>query len=259
MTVFPARAESRAAPSNTWRRQLDDTADLFHELQLCRTIGHLCVTLLDHARRFGADHLLAGLIPRAGVSRREQLSHVLFDAWPREWSERYFSSGYLYRDPAIRLVTQGSTPFLWREIGDLCKINASSRRVMDEARAFQLKEGLTCTFSTIERQPIGFSFAGERLDPDPRERAALEFLAAYAVGCAIALVQAQSREPVRLSPRQHDVLRWAAEGFTLDQIAERLNLSVNTIDAHLRAIRQRLGVGSTLHAVVEAFRLGLIR
>jgi LuxR family quorum sensing-dependent transcriptional regulator len=129
---------------------------------------------------------------------------------------------------------------------------------MDEARDFRLNEGLTCTFSTVELQPIGFSIAGEHMDPDPRERAALEFIAVYALGCAISLSEVRSAERVHLSPRQHDVLRWAAEGLKNEDIAERLCISVHTADMHLRAVRQKLGVANTVHAVAEALRLGII-
>jgi len=216
--------------------------------------------LLIYAARFGATNLLAGVIPPPSSSRREQLSHVLLDAWPEEWAKRYFSNGYLYRDPTIRLVSQGNAPFCWSEVGHLCKVCSLGHRIMQEASEFHLGEGLTVALLTIERHAVGFSIAGDKLCVDPRERLALQLVVSYAFGCASALVGRKTdRKRARLSPRQHDVLHWASEGLTVHDIAEQMNISSNTADTHLRAVRERLGVSSTTHAVAEALRLGLIR
>ncbi|MGX5850583.1 helix-turn-helix transcriptional regulator [Mesorhizobium sp. PL10] len=242
-----------------WRRCLDDTLEFMCKIRRSSTQQEICRHLLCYAERFGATNLLAGPIPPPRALRREQLSHVLLDAWPEQWSERYFSNGYLYRDPTIQLVSRGSSPFRWSEIGEMCGVGPVGRRVMDEATEFKLCEGFTIPFATLERQAVGFSVAGEKLDPDPHDRLAFQFVAACAFGCAVTLAAGKwHSKPVHLSPRQRDVLRWASEGFTVDEIADRLSISRNTADTHLRSARERLGVANTVHAVAEAFRHGLI-
>jgi len=117
--------------------------------------------LLPYGARFGATNLLAGVIRPPHSSGREQLSHVLLNAWPEEWSLRYFSNGYLRHDPTIRPVSRGSASFLWREVGELCKVCLFGRRVMEEATEFRLREGFTLAFSTIERQAVGIRHASQ--------------------------------------------------------------------------------------------------
>lgn len=129
---------------------------------------------------------------------------------------------------------------------------------MNEATEFNLNDGFTIAFSTIDRTKIGFSIAGEELDVDPDELPTLQFVAAYASGCAISQTYRRNSQTVHLSQRQYDVLRWAAEGLTVEEIARKLNISGHTADAHLRAVRAKLGVTSTIHAVAEAFRIGLL-
>lgn len=183
----------------------------------------------------------------------------MLNAWPEQWSERYFSNGYLYRDPTIQLVNRGNAPFLWSEIDQVCRVCRVGRRVMEEATEFKLRKGLTIPFATLEGQAVGFSVAGEKLEPNSHDRLAFQFIAAYAFGCVAVLADGKrNTRPARLSPRQHDVLRWASEGLTVDEIADHLHISRNTADTHLRLVRERLGVTSTIHAVAEAFRLGLI-
>lgn len=245
--------------SGNWRQRFDETCVMIDEMRQCSSAERICNLLLAYVGRFGATNLLAGAIPPPYASQREQLAHVVLAAWPEEWTKRYFSNGYLSRDPTIRLVRQASAPFHWSEVSDLCKVCPFGRRIMDEAKDFRLAEGLTIAFSTIERHPVGFSIAGEKLNPDPLERLALQLIMAYAFGCASALIGGVNhRKSVHLSPRQRDVLHWASEGLTVHDIAERLNISSNTADTHLRAVRERLRVSSTIHAVAEALRLGLI-
>jgi len=56
-----------------------------------------------------------------------------------------------------------------------------------------------------------------------------------------------------LTPRQHTVLHLISEGLSRQQIADRLGLSVKTVDAHKTNIRERLklssGIALTHHAV----------
>lgn len=242
-----------------WRRRLDDTYDVLERIGHGQSRDDIGTCFLAYACQFGATSLLAGQIPPPGSSRREQLSHVLLDIWPQEWSSRYFSSGYLYHDPTIRLVCRDSPPFLWRETYNLFEDGGFGSRVMAEATEFRLREGLTISLRTLEGKAVGFSIAGEHLDLEPGQGQALQLIAACAVGQAIVLTDGERPRPhVNLSGRQRDVLRWAAEGLTVDGIAERLTISCNTVDTHMRAVRQRLGVSNTAHAVAEAFRLHLI-
>jgi len=53
----------------------------------------------------------------------------------------------------------------------------------------------------------------------------------------------------RLSLQQRRVLEGAALGLTDKQIAERLGLSVHTVDSHWRHIRRKLGASNRAAAV----------
>jgi DNA-binding NarL/FixJ family response regulator len=68
--------------------------------------------------------------------------------------------------------------------------------------------------------------------------------------------QAKEKESDLLSERESTVLKLAARGSSNNAIAQELHLSVSTIESHLRAIFNKLGVGSRTEAVIEALKKG---
>lgn len=76
------------------------------------------------------------------------------------------------------------------------------------------------------------------------------------------LVQAAMSKPKprlvahpRLSTRENEVLALVAQGMENKEIAERLNLSVTTVNTHLQSIYSRLGVQNRVEAVRVALGL----
>lgn len=64
--------------------------------------------------------------------------------------------------------------------------------------------------------------------------------------------------PAGLTLRQTEVLELLAQRLTYQEIAERLHLSVKTVDHHVSAIRTKLAVASKEDAVAAGRRLGLL-
>lgn len=70
--------------------------------------------------------------------------------------------------------------------------------------------------------------------------------------------RAGAPEPV-LSPREREVLQLVAEGFGNRGIAERLFISIKTVEAHKEHIAQKLGVRGNAELIRYAIRKGLIQ
>jgi DNA-binding NarL/FixJ family response regulator len=63
--------------------------------------------------------------------------------------------------------------------------------------------------------------------------------------------------PAGLTDRQMEVLMLLAEGLTNAEIADRLVVSVRTVDHHVSAVLQKLGVTSRQEAAERAEQLRL--
>jgi len=61
-----------------------------------------------------------------------------------------------------------------------------------------------------------------------------------------------------LSPRQREVLQLIAEGRSTREIAERLHLSVKTVETHRAQLMQRLEIFNVAGLTRHALRIGLI-
>jgi DNA-binding CsgD family transcriptional regulator len=64
--------------------------------------------------------------------------------------------------------------------------------------------------------------------------------------------------PAGLTERQVEVLRLLADGLTYQEIAQRLHLSVKTVDHHAAAVRAKLDAATRAEAVDAGRRLGIL-
>jgi DNA-binding NarL/FixJ family response regulator len=65
--------------------------------------------------------------------------------------------------------------------------------------------------------------------------------------------------PRSLTPRQYEILKLIAEGYGTRQIAERLQISIKTVEAHRTELMQRLGIFEVAGLVRYALQTGVSR
>jgi DNA-binding NarL/FixJ family response regulator len=68
-----------------------------------------------------------------------------------------------------------------------------------------------------------------------------------------------SCEPVLLSEREIEVIKYIAEGNTNNEIANYLHLSTHTVTTHRKNIMAKLGTKNTAGIVIYAIKTGLIK
>jgi len=79
----------------------------------------------------------------------------------------------------------------------------------------------------------------------------------YGYGYLADLAPEEPRQ-AQLTARQETVLRMTAHGFTVQEIAAALVLSVNTVGTHRRRLYRMLGARSAAHAVALGWQAGVL-
>ncbi len=91
-------------------------------------------------------------------------------------------------------------------------------------------------------------FCGKVLDQIRRENINVEDLQILDSSC----------DSVVISDRELEVIRFIAEGYTNGEIADRLFLSLHTVNTHRKNIMQKLGVNNTAAIVMYAVKTKLV-
>jgi len=185
---------------------------------------------------------------------------ILLSGWNAEWYKRYTSLNYAQHDPVARNCYVTSLPFEWAEVHYDAEADPMAHRVMEEARAHGMENGL-CVPIHIEGQLQGVvSFAGDPKRLDERQRLEVHMLSLYAYGQLRFLSRLAERQGERptLTRRESEVLGWVAAGKTAGEIATITGMTARTVNQHCENAQKRLGTSNRVHTVVEAIRLKLI-
>lgn len=183
--------------------------------------------------------------------------------YPVEWTEHYRGRDYVRVDPVTLEGMSSQVPFHWRAALALPQYGAAAQRVFDEASEFGLRDGFTVPI----HGPGGICIMSMAVD-DPRlfspgavvERNVLHLMALYFhMACDRALAAPGIQPAPHLTPREREVLLWAARGKTGWEIAQILHLAARTVTYHMENARAKLGAASRAQAVVVASTLGLIK
>ncbi|MBT2297953.1 LuxR family transcriptional regulator [Pseudomonas fluorescens] len=188
---------------------------------------------------------------------------------PHDWHSLWCKEGYYQIDPVQHLAVNAVSPFVWSYRAEADTVLQSfigqshapvvsylqdSRMTCGVTVPIHLPKGGFATLtglrsdisgSTLEqvRQTLGdFSLISHAL-----QEAAFPLLSKEAHVC-----------PVRLTKRERECLRWAAEGLTTADIARQLNRSLATITLHLTSAMHKLGAKNRVQAVVRAVHYRLL-
>ena len=80
-----------------------------------------------------------------------------------------------------------------------------------------------------------------------------------ALDVVVAHFSEQSRDEVYLTKREEDVLCLVAKGYNVNESAEMLGISGNTVKGYLKTVYSKLGVNSRAEATTEAIKRKLIK
>ncbi|MBK1665512.1 LuxR family transcriptional regulator [Rhodospirillum rubrum] len=214
--------------------------------------------------RLGFPHSCYHVVRLEGSGAR--LPYVLHN-YKDSWSEHYFREGFLEIDPVLATCPNRQLPFLWSEAIAPESLSHDQRRMFADAREAGLHDGYSVPirgshgeFATVTVIPEQGGDAARRLIGEQKHL--VHLLALYfdrhARSPVINARLSSRRRKTVLSPREQEMLRWAALGKTSWEIAEIAGISTKSVEFHLDNAKKKLGTYSKTHAVVKALTLGLV-
>jgi len=237
------------------RRAFDAVASAQH----ANTISELNGVVGETFKALGFDvYLGVNAVDPAGQPNVE----LLFGQAPDAWYAHYQQHGYEKSDAIIREMLSSTEPLFWSDLANRRTIAEVELRVLNEAGDFGLKDGFMTPLHNLDGSISAVLLMGSTIDPrDPDVRAAAHLLSLYYGSIGRRLLAASKGRLTKarpLTPRQRECLLWVRMGKSSADIGDLLGLSAETVNDHIAAACQRLGVRTRVQAVAEAAVHGFI-
>ena len=180
--------------------------------------------------------------------------------YPESWIAHYRAQNYVQIDPVIHESLNSLLPTDWKEYPQQGK---RIRNLFGEAKEFGIgSNGLTFSIRGCAGETALFSIARDASDKEwidfkKTNLPNLQMLGFYIHQMIIKSLNADIPH-VKLSPREIECLKWAANGKTFADIGEILSLSERTVRFYLDIARHKLNCINITHAVARAIIMHII-
>ncbi len=184
--------------------------------------------------------------------------------YPEEWCTRYETKLYIHYDPVVAVARESRLPFFWNNGRFIQPYRKSQQKVFHEAGSYGINNGYSIPIAGRGGECGVFSVVAQQ------ERTLIDVMGpsghlVYLLGLQVHdhLICLTNRSvpvdsEVDLTARELECLKWAAEGLTTDQIADRVMISAATVNYHFNKIVVKLDAANRHHAAIKAVRMGLI-
>lgn len=229
-----------------------DTVDRISRL---RTRDEVLAEMRRVLDQFGYRYSVMSNMPRPFEPWKP---HVLLIDLPNGWPQHYLDHDYERNDPVVRVAGSSTLPFDWCDVARPPK-GDPGRVVMERADDFGMRHGLTIPVHGLDAGIACVSMSSPtRPYVDQHSKPALHLIAIYAFDRARELDLGTVQTPL-LTPREREVLTWAANGRSSSAIADVLAITERTVVAHTANAMQKLAAKTRTEAVARALCHGLIR
>ncbi|MCB1425298.1 MAG: LuxR family transcriptional regulator [Zhengella sp.] len=240
-------------------RLFDDTLNHIGWIDKAGNAQEVCDRLLGITARFGLDRMIVGTQAALNETARSENADILQSGWPESWVERYLNRDYARISLVVRYAKRTMRPFDWNEATEAAGRRHPGNAVMEEISQFGIRRGISVPSITSQGLPALLSLGGEAMELAEREFSMVSLISTYAMEKAIRLAQgSRVGRFARLTQREAECIRWAAEGKSEWEISRILGISEHTSEKHLLSAKTKLGAVNRTQAVAMAIREGYI-
>ena len=228
----------------------------FRDIVAAPDIECLREAVLASAQSFGfqAVYYLSPVTRDPAVGRA--LTNQGFsETWERQYRRR------LRRiDPLPEYGMDRMRVFRWGPVLDTIPLTPAQERYHRFLRQVGMADGLAVTVWGPGGRCgfIGFGRAAGDWAFEPPSYVGLGVTAQISFNRYCGLLEDREAGELRLSPRELEILHWAARGKSNPDIAQILGISRATVDTYMRRVFQKFGTNDRTVACIRAHELGFI-
>lgn len=184
--------------------------------------------------------------------------------YPDEWAEYYLNENFGSHDYVARYAVKSNVPFIWNDLQKQFRLSPQQKLIFDEGATAGLNAGGTVPIHGPGTAKATFSVANDMSDTDFKQlfqlrRHEIHLMATYVHEKIMGLGLHKPLDgAIKLTPREIEILTWVAKGKSRWETGIILNISEDTVKAHLDNIRQKLSASNTTHAIAIALLHGLL-
>ena len=241
-----------------WPRRMDNWREEY--LNRITRHGQSEVETFDElahiAKELGFEYCSFGMrVPVLGEAPLEFWSTT----YPESWQIDFMAHDYMRIDPTIEKALRDPLPVIWTD-----ELFKRQRAFWEDAQAHHVRFGWTvATYG--QRSSVGLlSLARSENRITSKELTEVEAKLMWVAHTANGVIGTRIVEKLSpaathdLTQREREVLRWTAAGKTSAEIGAILGISTRTINFHVLAVFDKLGVVNKAQAAVKAQMNGLL-
>lgn len=220
----------------------------------CDRVDALAQRLSDFSTRLGYNHAAYIASPAHGTTFK---SRLVLGNWPKGWVDQYSQAGWNQRDRVAQALHKNTRAFSWSSVV-IPKEDKQAQRVMDTAsKEFGMRSGICVPIHGRNGYEAGFSYSGYEADGSDEALGAIQLVSFFAESRFRSFDRNFGHAKL-LTPREREVLTWAAAGKTAWDTGEILNIAEGTVNVIARNAMAKLNTHTRAQAIAEAIRTGEI-
>lgn len=232
----------------------------FERTQTCETEDDLFRQFAVFADGYGAD-VCSYLIVAKRLRAVPFEVGLVWQNFPADWVKDYLDGGFHEFDPILEQARREARPFHWFDVEDKFSLTARQKQFLIDLKATGLTDGIAVPvfgpMGTIAY--FGLGCMQGALEMSERQELEIQCACLQTHNRYFELSHINGLPPNKpLSPREKEVLSLVAGGLSNNFIAERLDISENTVDTMLRRVFSKLGVHNRISAVLQGIGSGVI-
>ncbi len=232
--------------------------DYIHETNKAKTVHELFNFFERSMADIGFDRVILALMtdhPRL----KKEAEHGFLKNYPSEWVQHYFDQKYMRIDPVRVKAYNTVGAYTWDELRRDISLSDRQILIFNEAEDACFFNGIGVSM----RGPggaiaaLGAASSVKNKDFHRDMLSMVNLMSVQFYTCYWRLME-QNTVTVCLTKKEQEVLTWVAAGYTKSQIANKLAISIHTVDFHVRNCLVKLEAKNITHAVTRALNLALI-